>query len=212
LSDLACIFRFVDAHAGTFAAIATIVIAAFTILLALSTHRLWKATKETAEAALKSAKAAEATVKTLQDSDRPYIFVRVKGGIGHITGDNFARCQCTYTLTNHGKTPALLTSVRADIWYGDAPSPFGQEAPKSYIARGGEVLNAGEDQPLLVERNTELVDAQLIYVGQKRLFCYGIIGYEDVFRVPHFTKFCWEYQHTPVKGFYASPPELNDYT
>ena len=83
---------------------------------------------------------------------------------------------------------------------------------ESSIPRGGEVIGAGKDVSLSIERQIALIDAQLIYTESMRLFCYGIIRYEDVFKIPHYTKFCWEYQHTPSKGFFVSPKELNDYT
>lgn len=104
MSNLVCIFSFVDAHAGTVAAIATIVIAAFTILLALSTHRLWKATRESAHAARKTADALYAT-------ERPYIHADVR--LKSVDRKDFGcAIETKFRIWNYGRTPAIRNSIK----------------------------------------------------------------------------------------------------
>jgi hypothetical protein len=57
-----------------------------------------KATKEAADAANKSAIASEKTTKSIEDSERPYIFIKVSGTFQEC-GEGFK--QCDYTITMH---------------------------------------------------------------------------------------------------------------
>jgi hypothetical protein len=50
--------------------------------------------------------------------------------------------------------------------------------------------------------------------GSVKLYCCGLLEYEDVFKRPHETGFCWEYQNRiSESGFYISNnKKLNYYT
>jgi hypothetical protein len=211
-----------------------------------ATEKLWKAAQKQGKdlevsiaAAVRSADAAEKAAKTLQDSDRPYIFVEVTGDIqkeirpaetayidargavrirekGQIAASAFWACRGECSLKNDGKTPAILTNIIAKLWWGnltDTPPSIDEPIDDS-IPRGGTVIDAGQTKPFPVGREMDESEARNIEGANRRLFCYGWIGYEDIFRVRHFTKFCWEFQNrVSERGFFLSPSkELNDYT
>jgi hypothetical protein len=197
----------------------------FNGLLVIFTFLLWRSTRGLWQAA--------------QHSDRPYIFVTVKGDIREKVQDVTVRhsgpatsplgevitskagevwvCHCEYTLENQGKTPAILNNIICEIWWGSVndPLPSIDEPKEDWIPPGGAVIAAGDNKSFTKERPImNEPEVGNIAAGYLKLLCYGWVGYKDIFGISHYTKFAWEFQNrVDEKGFYLSPSkELNDYT
>ena len=135
MTPVLAVGRFLDDHGNAVNAFASVIIAAFTIVLALTTRGLSRATRglqtfaavqaddmkesiaasnRLADSAGKSASVAE---KALVDAERPYVFV-----VGVATpklldrnedGEYFSYIQ--YTAANYGRTPAIIEEARAGL-------------------------------------------------------------------------------------------------
>jgi hypothetical protein len=126
--------EFLDSHNGAVGAVATIVIAAFTVLLAVRTGSLFKetaglreaadsqrddtlqliaATKDAADAAKRSADVAE---RMLVDAERPYLFVFGVARFKYAKDSEWGESAFVeYTVANYGRTPAIIEDARADF-------------------------------------------------------------------------------------------------
>ncbi|MDD5285713.1 MAG: hypothetical protein PHD54_07625 [Desulfuromonadaceae bacterium] len=160
-------------------------------------------------------KATEKTTKSLQDSERPYIFASLKSCEFDDSEEGLGKWKVEYTLKNHGKTPAILTNKQVFIQEKDRVKPI--EAPeKEDIPQGGGVVGVGDEDvsPCIHVMDIGIAQSILAGIFIDRLFCYGRIDYKDIFGNSHHTKFCWVYQNRVTeKSFYLTPDkELNDYT
>jgi hypothetical protein len=114
---------FVDFHNGGVTAVATVFIAAFTIVLALVTRRQARLTQIAAEATQKAATVAE---RALLDVERPHVLIenlRMHGfrmtederqqhfAVGDFSPSVFPRV--TFVIKNHGKPSGWDRTVRA---------------------------------------------------------------------------------------------------
>jgi hypothetical protein len=110
---LAAALAFVDIHNGAVTAIATIVIAAFTIVLALVTGRQAHLTRIAAEAAKQSAFVAE---RALTELERPWIFIqgaKLTWRDSQLPGQPRLRNDwyISLKLKNVGRMPAIIYAI-----------------------------------------------------------------------------------------------------
>lgn len=195
-------------------AIFTVVLAITAVLQTWIIYNALKATKLAADAAKESANAATATAMSIRLSETAYVFVRIGMDSELSFGKNTARL----VLTNCGKTPAILLGYGIEVkkW------PSGEEIPEDFLNSVSEtpagsyfpprtvVIGSGADQVFEHPFPVTPTEVQQITKRSLRLFCTGLLRYEDVFRGAHNVSFCWEYQNQ-TKNFYPSnEQEFND--
>lgn len=203
-------------------AIATIWLAVLTAALAvIASLQLWlflrqlKLSEKAARDAETAAKAAKASADVLPKIERAYVFVDVS--ISDLERLSLRppsyRFQITVRLTNHGKTPAILTRVRAYSLWSDVPPS--QLIPTDRADRQlppGLVIGSEAffDVPLPQGVDGSAYD-QLMGI-ETHLYTVGIIEYQDVMGASHHTSFCW---HTYPVGeevkISISPSSLNSF-
>lgn len=206
-----------------------------TLGLAIYTARLWKATKnlasdakdasarqagemqESLRIAEANAKATEKSVKSSQDSERPYLFVEISEySTMELTNGLGVWC-CKYTVINQGKTPAILTKLKCDVWYKNGQPPTAiKKATTDSLPEGGYVIGSGKQRTFpAIAQPLEWNDIRRMEEDHRPgVFCYGRIEYKDIFGADHYTTFCWQFQCTEEgKGFCLYyDNELNKYT
>jgi hypothetical protein len=164
----------------------------------------------------KSVEAAEKTAKSMENSERPYIFIKVEAEIMYSNTSQKGYCHGKYFVRNHGKTPAVLTNINVRFWFKSENPPPIEDPTGQGIPSGGEVIDAGDNNGFPIRQDITENEFENIKNVNLKLFCYGRIEYNDIFGVSHYTKFCWEYQPRAIVrsgGFYLSNnKELNDYT
>jgi hypothetical protein len=186
--------QIVDTHNGAVSAIATIVIAAFTVVLAWRTGGLFKETaglreaadkqradtlelvaaaKDSADAAKRSAALSE---RALIDLERPVIAVDIiDPGLGISEADGRLtvelRPSSRISITNYGRTPAMLIeySVRFDIvpkgQYGMPPA-IDMAVPESVMQQPyGEFIAAGKPLEFNIAENISIFTASHVTRG-----------------------------------------------
>jgi hypothetical protein len=178
--------RFLEDHNGAVTAVATVFIAAFTIVLALVTRRQAHLTRIAAEAAKRSALVAE---RALTELERPYLAVDVpaSGVSVDISGTFSFVEQARWVAINYGRTPALLID-RLTIW----PIKAGSAMPYAIdpIAQRGPLFPvgcvSGADKPyeetanLMAEAPIQMMLNQDAWKTH-RIFFNGYIRYADLF-------------------------------
>jgi len=147
-------------------AIATAVIAAFTIVLAIVTGREVRLTRIVAESGEKAAQAAKATADALPAIERAYLFVEVDCNFLPIMREPYhawvhrsedvpaVGLKVTYRMVNHGKTPAELGAILATgevaEWFPERPER--NVAPvytrETAVLRSGDAFTGEKDDPL----------------------------------------------------------------
>jgi len=136
------------------------------------------------------------TIRGEKLSKRPYIFITVKGGVNNVATNRF---DYKVTLKNHGQTTAIIKSVNIICDFRIVKTPI------SPIDDGIIVIAPGEDKLFDIWRIFDEREINAIEGVNKIVYCFGRIGYKDIFGVTHYTKFCWEYQpRDGAKTFYPS--------
>ncbi len=199
---LTTISNWLENHNGAITAIATIFLAIFTWRLWVSTNRLWGESKKAGAVAEKAAdaarKAAEVAESALIKVERPYLLITTSEfNMGVMTTDNtgsFYHPVVTYSVSNHGKLPAIIDMVYADIIH----------APDQRLNAPGSV---SATHPLLRDRvlesngwrqNLQFVDGTIDATVAKRadltdmeIFFWIKIDYHGPFTKGHQTSGCW---------------------
>jgi hypothetical protein len=169
----------------------TKVLSIATLLLACGTLALWWATRRLVVGA----------DKTAERQLRSYLFAQVL--IEHEVARPLivnASLQIMVRVTNHGTTPAILTRLRALCVIDDgAPRtlptfPGADREVPAGIAIGP---NGTFEERILVP--ADLPGLAAVQAGHQKLFCCGIISYEDVLGLRRETGFCWHLAN-PVGG------------
>jgi hypothetical protein len=153
-----------------------------------------RVTDKTARDAGIAADAAKASADLLPRIERAYVFVEVMiSPITTVVANREYRITLTVRLNNHGKTPAILTKVRAYLMWSDAPPT--QLLPTDKADRrvpDGLVIAAGSSHNIDI---TEVMD-QVRYADIQdvvtALYVVGAIEYKDVMDVHHRTGFAWQ--------------------
>ena len=191
--------RWIQAHNGFVSAVATVVIAAFTVTLWLANRKLWKATigllqvshehsrhmekslaiaQESANAAKKSAEVAE---DTLQITQMAYV---------DITDHQLSRPlsigvnpQIVYEITNHGNTVAHITEVVNIV---DIVNEFSLDPDYTKCKVVSKNLpirrNSTVHKFATMDRPINMNGIISIYNGTQFLGFWGTITYYDIFQ------------------------------
>lgn len=187
----------------------------FNALLAFFTYRLWHETARLAKATQASILIAQEAAEALPKIERAYVFVEVKleQDIAHTPSGNTASPIMVY-ITNHGKTPAILTRLRGyALIQSTAPSELHTFPRSDDPMPEGIVIAAGATYPLQV--TCHVSDSEWGQLGtlEKRLFCCGVVDYRDVLGRQKTTGYCWHLlDHLRHQRFVVSPNTPLNYT
>jgi len=161
-------------------------VATFTSLLFVATVLLWWSTR----------KLVRSTEQTAAQQMRAYVFTKHDATA---SGDPIkleinGALSVSTIIKNFGNTPALdmmsFYSIRivplplSSIGFLDKPS-YATDSPKSPLAPG-EVIYHRISLPTKLDKN----DIAAIEWGTAALFVFGEIKYFDIFKQPHWTKYC----------------------
>lgn len=200
-----------DTHNGAITAAATIVIAIFTIVLAISTKKLWKETRDTgrtakqaAEAATKSAKIAEVALIV---SERAYVSVINCSRIEERTYPTF-----DLRFKNNGHTPAFNLIPSMKVYLDEWPlktilPPHSGNAAKSTLGPNCDSgMIASWTERIISPEQDERLNS-----GKYALYIYGRFDYCDAFETKRFTEYRFAYRLANTGKILITPePEGNE--
>jgi hypothetical protein len=199
-------------------AVATDYLAGLTAVLAIIAGvQIWlflrqlKLSERAARDAETAANAAKASADALPKIERAYVFVEVTISDLIESMHKLAHFELTVRLTNHGKTPALLTRVRSyTVWSESPPGELvGHEKADRPLPQG-LVIGAEKTFEMVSQHGVDGEVNRQLHDIVSRMYIVGDVEYEDVMRVTHRTGFCW---HTyPIGGFIKvsiTPSPLN---
>jgi hypothetical protein len=176
--------------------------------------------------AQKSADAAEKSAAALPSIERAYLFVKITmktpdaEGIAGTTDKEpqYNTGNAKVIITNHGKTPAILTAY-----------PYTTEVLTSNeIDEKIAKFTSGDNDtwvpfgPVIIDGNVQLKPFpadffmndkkwRQINMEEAYLACIGCLHYRDIFGKIHKTLFCWKYEQ--FSGFhYDKDPKRNERT
>lgn len=145
----------------------------------------------------KSIKIAKDASHAFQASERAYVFVTVGiPAINHFPVSQPNSLDITFTIKNHGRTPAILKRM----WLISKTKKPGSYPTKDEIMKEppyrlpSKIINSNNQiiEPLIfIIETTD--DWKQIEIMEVKLLCYGIIEYKDMFNQSRVTGFCWEY-------------------
>jgi hypothetical protein len=154
------------AHAEVWTALGTIAIACFTFFLKKSTDNLWSATKS----------ATEGTEKAVRTVESAWIFAAPYLHKIDLRTDRKLRMY----VSNHGKTPALITQYHMEFSEGE---PQGKVAfYKEKPVDKAPLVSGPRDVPWPL-------DHEFTWNGRD-MFAYGFVDYLDAFGKPKVTRWC----------------------
>lgn len=138
------------------------IVAAFTIVLALSTIFLWISTRDTAQLAKKAFVVLE----------RPYVAIDVLSS-GKLEKNVSVR------IVNHGRSIAFTGVMQADFFVQNAPPA--QFRPKPSHDKGVHwvIPGNGKGQTAEMPHKKEGAEIDAILSGQNKLYFIGVISYRD---------------------------------
>jgi hypothetical protein len=188
------------------------IIAAFTVVLALSTIGLWWATYElrsagqeqvdiariAADAAVKSADIAR---DTLHITQRAYIIALPEGVIDFAVGK---RPKGGISLRNTGNTPAYDVLGRTGICLGSMPLPADFQYDITLSDGAGDssfqILRREQQYTQWAELREPINEEHLAMFqnGQLHVYVWGSVTYKDAFGFPHYTHFCSFYDASRI--------------
>lgn len=189
------IWCFLETYSDAITALATVVMAIFTVLL----FRLSRITESSNRIV-----------------ERAYVFPKVNRKENFVispTGN--APTKIEVIFTNSGKTPAVIRVLRAySLILNIRPFELiAHERAENEISAG---LAISMEAPFIEKVNVNISQAEWGEMErlEKTLYILGKIEYEDVFGIRRVTGFCWQYVWgNGSEGFIISPiPELNYYT
>ena len=192
------------------------------------THRLWKETKRSADAAMKSADAATRGVEAVMDADRALLLILWENFI-HINPETRHSGELSHCFNWHfqntGKSPAFIQKVSSRfIAIKDldelSPEPV-YLTPKELRYESEPLLSNKDFGPVYSPLESDLPFDQMEAEHRSKkcfLYAYGFVQYLDTYRRTHETRFGLVYDAAPtLKRDYdrfrlAGPPAYNRYT
>jgi hypothetical protein len=156
---------------------------------------------------------ARSQVAVMKRGDRPWVFVSLtQDNDPQQAVDDGSPFELFFTLTNHGKTPAIVTEVTLSVHRpkteaeliprNDRIRAADRQAPYFLIAPGARITG---EKGFSIFFTPDAIRKLLSYAGQNWRV-YGLIGYKDSHGEPHVTKFCYAFrQEMPAirpAGFY----------
>jgi hypothetical protein len=144
-----------------------------------------------------AAQAAKRSADNVSKIERAYVFTTVEqhpntcypfhGGSGH---EGIYVFNATVKMWNLGRTPAVITKIRAVITLEKAIIP---EIDEFEIPSGIVIGSDGWKNIPTVSTHINETERGNIYDGNIIAYCCGRIGYRDVFHGKYIRGFCWEY-------------------
>jgi hypothetical protein len=198
--------KFLEEHNGAVTAVATFFIAIFTVVLAVSTNKLWDEAREnrkltilSVNAAAASANASSRLAKASKRQLRAYLSVNT----GIVIFQDEMKAQPFVVLPdcmNDGQTPAHEVSynARADILPYPLPDDFNfPEKSEQAVVTSTAVVGPHRNFQLgaALDRFCDADEMNRILHGKsERLYVYGTVRYKDAFGNPRLTNFSQSYQ------------------
>ena len=186
-------------------ALATVVIAVFTVVLAAATISQAEATRRSLDIARNLAQNEEARIKLLE---RARIVAKASSPLINAS-QHEVEITAEYALENFGRTPAIVTANRGELFVGLA-----EEAgtfKSSVELRGTQIVypqqateTRSRSQKLTMEEYREISGQNPN--GKRRLFLFGYAKYEDIFGVKRTKYFCLK--AVPQPGQFVFKPTL----
>lgn len=169
--------EFLDAHNGVITALATIAIAAFTVVLAVVTNRQARLTKE-------ALVTTERAFVFLEDFDSDWAYQ--PQAVNKIT-----RLLVSLRWRNSGATPTknMTVAVNWTHWMGDLPMGFQHEYGDARLRMFLGPQATEWSTPIEIPSHV----ASAALKGDGHIFIWGRVDYEDIFNGtrPHFTEWCY---------------------
>jgi hypothetical protein len=177
------------------------------------TQRALEDSRDAANAAKVSADAAKASADALPKIERAYLFVEVRlNPAFQVQPGGRYKATIEAVFTNHGKTPAILTRLRAyAVTLEVAPTELGDHSNADKQMPKGIVVGAGLQWswaiPCDIDRDHYLALNDVV----QRIYCLGVVDYDDVLGSQRTTGFCWQSypQNDVVQFTIASVDQLN---
>jgi hypothetical protein len=158
--------------------------------------------RNTIKATEKAAKAAQDSADALSKIEKAYIFISVE----------FKHFDIFIKLTNHGKTPAILTKAHGS-WVSQKTCPSKIDRRINADIPDGIVISGSKPYSIRIPPAIDAMDCRAFKDSGDILFCYGLVEYKDVLGNSRETGFCWQHV-TDIEGsrFNIADSKLNYYT
>ena len=126
--------------------------------------------------------------------ERAYVFVTVQDQQIWSHGDTKVSAErvAMVNFQNHGKTPAILTILRAYVDIFETP-PIELVEASLIESPPGMVIQSGTGYPwpIPLGKISEAQWEKIMSGGNLKLYCCGLLEYKDIFECSHTTGFCW---------------------
>jgi hypothetical protein len=192
----------VDSRHDAFTAGATIVIAIFTFTLWRATSRVWEAGEKQISVAKQAADAAKQAADALPVVERAYVYPMIisAGGTGECIREalvfydgDFTKddtpipttAEITFKIKNYGKTPAILKTAYAGFGINPIGTELGLSIPEAIL---GEMETTSELTSKMLAGPTRN-QAQNIMVYTASMGFSGQITFDDIWGKEHTTRF-----------------------
>ena len=163
---------------------------------AASTASIARATEKNAEATIQVAKNAERSLKATQEAlrleQRAWVTVAGADFPKLLEAGRFLRIRVTFE--NTGRTPAKNVTAEttiASVREGGKLT-FRGEGGLDSLSHGLIPPNAKFFSDILSKDQLDNVTINLINANKLEIYVYGIAKYEDIFRIKHWTKYCYK--------------------
>jgi len=142
-----------------------------------------------------SADAAADTASYLVNSERAYVFAKVKFAEAIFpTHEGNGRTLAHAIFVNHGKTPAIIIGM-SGVPYFIEPNEISaiQVRDTPVIFPAGLVIASGNTYKFKIDVFVSHKQLAMLKERSIRLCCSGQIRYKDIFKKEWVTGYCWEY-------------------
>jgi hypothetical protein len=160
-----------------------------------------------------SADAAKLAAEVIPKIERAYIFVKVQL---RDAPSPFPEITIDVGFYNHGKTPALITKLRAyPAILTTAPQRLNEFPGSENEVPQGLAVTAGGVYWTTVAQVVDQESYGQIKSGEITLFCVGRIEYDDILGSHNETGFCWQFFDDSIRGYgftICPHTKLNYYT
>lgn len=200
---------------------ATTALAFFSILQGIFLYRADKTARISADAAKQSADAAALNAGIIPKMERAFVFfdsaesndlgsALISNMLSAIPTPQQSIIKITYGFKNHGRTPAIVTTVNVEARYFETGSPERLERDPLPMP----LIVSGEDGPPDGEYGCAITGGEFrkAKAGEGRIFFWARLVYRDVFDTPHETGICAHWDFRESRFVVSKSNELNYYT
>jgi hypothetical protein len=155
-----------------------------------------------------SRKAIQSTIDNFHNDQRAWIGCTVQSGVPQIEGDHIKSFKVNFICLNTGKTPAIDFIHQVSLGYSSHPETFKPSFTGGQTIKAGTIKSVStffpgsqyrdsEEFPeqmfsvvVITPKTTLPVTPQMLDDPSIGLFAYGRVCYKDIFRRPHWLRFC----------------------